>query len=554
MDLSDFIEKARSIHGDKYDYSLVDYLNNSTLVDIVCKKHGIFTQIPKNHLRGKGCKQCGYDVRKEKFSFTKDEFIEKAKIVHGDKYDYSLVNYTNAKTKIEITCKEHGIFTQIPYNHLSGKGCKICGHLAGKESFLLTKDEFIKKANEVHKNLYNYSKVKYLNYKTKIEIICKEHGSFFQTPNNHLGGKGCKECGMISTLNHIYENCSSSTEDFIQKSKELHGDIYDYSKVEYVNNSTQVEIKCEEHGSFLQSPRDHLRGHGCHICGLLKARHFLGTSKLEEDFVDFIKSFYSGEVITSARDIIPPMELDIFLPNLNLAIEINGIYWHSEKFKDKNYHLNKYNLCTDKNIRIISIWEWEILKDRIKIENFIKNLILEKIKFEARKLKIKNVDVSTQREFLESNHLQGYVPCTHALGLFNGDELIQIMTLRIKNKKDKIWEIGRLATKVGYSVIGGAERLFKNLQKMIDFKEIISYNNMDKFTGEVYERLGMSFENISIPYGWVRNRRYLPRYATQKSKLIRQGFDKNLSESEIMRSEGYSKIYLTGVQKFVLKR
>ena len=554
MDLSDFIKKAKIVHGDKYDYSFVNYKNNSTLVDIVCKKHGIFTQIPKNHLRGKGCKQCGYDIRKEKFSFTKDEFIEKAKIVHGDKYDYSLVNYTNAKTKIEIICKEHGIFSQIPYNHLSGKGCKICGHLAGKENFLLTKDEFIKKANEVHKNLYNYSKVKYLNYKTKVEIICKEHGSFFQTPNNHLDGKGCKECGMISTLNHIQENCSSNTEDFIEKSKELHGDIYDYSKVEYVNNSTPVEIKCEEHGSFLQNPRDHLRGHGCHICGLLKARHFLGTSKLEEDFVDFIKSFYSGEIITSARDIIPPMELDIFVPNLNLAIEINGIYWHSEKFKDKNYHLNKYNLCKSKGIRLISIWEWEILENRIKIENFIKNLILEKIKFEARKLKIKNVDVSTQREFLESNHLQGYVSCSLALGLYKDDELIQLMTFRAKSKKDKIWEIGRLATKVGYSVIGGAERLFKHLISLVDYREIISYNNMDKFTGEVYERLGLTFENISIPYGWVRNRRYLPRYATQKSKLIRQGFDKNLSESEIMRNEGYLKIYLTGVQKFVLKR
>ena len=554
MDLSDFIKKAKIVHGDKYDYSLVNYKNNSTLVDIVCKKHGIFTQIPKNHLRSKGCKQCGYDVRKEKFSFTKDEFIEKAKIVHGDKYDYSLVNYTNAKTKIEIICKEHGIFSQIPYNHLSGKGCKICGHLAGKESFLLTKDEFIKKANEVHKNLYNYSKVKYLNYKTKVEIICTEHGSFFQTPNNHLSGKGCKECGMMSTTDFIQENFTSNTEDFIKKSKIVHGDKYGYSLVNYVNNSTPVEIKCEEHGIFLQSPRDHLRGHGCHTCGLLKARHFLGTSKLEEDFVLFIKSFYTGEVVTSVRDIIPPMELDIFIPNLNLAIEINGSYWHSERFKDKNYHLHKYNLCKDKNIRLISIWEWEYLKDKDKIENFIRNLISEKIKFEARKLKIKNVDVSTQREFLESNHLQGYVSCSLALGLYKDDELIQLMTLRVKSKKDKLYEIGRLATKVGYSVVGGTERLFKNLQKMIDFKEIISYNNMDKFTGEVYKRLGMSFENISIPYGWIRNIRYLPRYATQKSKLVKQGFDKNLSESEIMRSEGYSKIYLTGVQKFVLKR
>ena len=487
-------------------------------------------------------------------NFTTDIFIKKAKEIHGDKYDYSLVKYTNAKTRVKIICPVHGIFEQIPYNHLSGKGCKECGCVENGRNRSITLEKFLEKARKVHGDKYDYSKSKIENYKTKIEIICKIHGSFFQTPNNHLCGKGCKECGKESTLNHIQENCSSNTEDFIQKSKILHGDTYDYSKVEYVNNSIQVEIKCEEHGSFLQSPRDHLRGHGCHTCGLLKARHFLGTSKLEEDFVSFIRSFYSGEVITSVRDKIPPMELDIFLPEFNIAVEINGGYWHSERFKDKNYHIRKYNLCTDKNIRLVSIWEWEYLKDKDKIENFIKNLIIEKKKLFARKLQIKEVDVKSQREFLESNHLQGYVPCTYALGLYTGDELIQLMTLRVKSKKDKLYEIGRLATKTGYIVIGGTKRLFKHLLSLVDFETIISYNNMDKFTGDTYESLGMNFENISIPYGWIRNLEYLPRYATQKSKLVKQGFEKNLSESEIMRSEGFEKIYFTGVSKFVLKK
>lgn len=318
-------------------------------------------------------------------NFTTDIFIKKAKEIHGDKYDYSLVDYVNAKTRIKIICPTHGKFEQIPYNHLSGKGCKECGHKENGRNRSITFEKFLEKAKLVHGDKYDYSKSKIENYKTKIEIICKEHGSFFQTPNNHLRGKGCKECGMESTLNHIQENCSSSTEDFIQKSKELHSDTYDYSLVDYVNNTTPVEIKCEEHGIFLQNPKDHLRGHGCHTCGLLKARHFLGTSKLEEDFVNFIRSFYSGEVVTSVRDKIPPMELDIFLPDLNLGIEINGGYWHSERFKDKNYHIRKYNLCKSKNIRLVSIWEWEYLKNKDKIENFIKNLILEKKKLFARK-------------------------------------------------------------------------------------------------------------------------------------------------------------------------
>ena len=487
-------------------------------------------------------------------NFTTDIFIKRAKEIHGERYDYSLVNYINAKTRIEIICPVHGKFTQIPYNHLSGKGCKECGFIENGRNRSITLEKFLEKARNVHGDKYDYSKSKVENYKTKIEIICKIHGSFFQTPNNHLRGKGCKECGMESTLNHIYENCSSSTEDFIKKSKELHRDTYDYSKVEYENNYTQVEIKCEEHGSFLQSPKDHLRGHGCHICGLLKARHFLGTSKLEEDFVNFIKTFYSGEVITSVRDKIPPMELDIFLPEFNLGIEINGSYWHSEKFKDKNYHIRKYNLCKSKGIRLISIWEWEIIKDKDKIENFIKNLISYKIKLQARKLEIRNVSIEEQKSFLKDNHLQGYVSCSLALGLYLDDELIQLMTLRIKSKKDKLFEIGRLATKTGFTVVGGTKRLFKHFLSFVDFETIISYNNMDKFTGDTYESLGMKYVNVSIPYGWIRNAEYLPRYATQKSKLIRQGFDKNKSESEIMRSEGFEKIYFTGVQKFVLKK
>ena len=487
-------------------------------------------------------------------NFTTDIFIKRAKEIHGDIYDYSLVKYTNAKTRIEIICKEHGKFTQIPYNHLSGKGCKECGFIENGRNRSITFEKFLEKARNIHGDKYDYSKSKVENYKTKIEIICKKHGSFFQTPNNHLRGKGCRECGMMSTLNHIQENCSSNTEDFIQKSKELHGDTYNYSKVDYINNHTQVKIICKIHGEFLQLPHNHLVGKGCRECGIQKAGHFLGTSKLEEDFVNFIKTFYSGEVITSVRDKIPPMELDIFLPEFNLGIEINGSYWHSEKFKDKNYYLRKYNLCKEKGIRLISIWEWEILESRIKIENFIKNLIIEKIKLQARKLHIKEVDIKSQREFLKNNHLQGYVSCSLALGLYLKDELIQLMTLRVKSKKDKLFEIGRLATKTGFTVVGGSKRLFKHLLSLVDFETIISYNNMDKFTGDTYESLGMTYESVSIPYGWIRNAEYLPRYATQKSKLIRQGFDKNLSESEIMRGEGFEKIYFTGVSKFVLKK
>ena len=543
----DFIEKARKVHGDKYDYSCTEYMGARYNVSIRCKIHGVFTQMATNHLGGKGCKECSrIKVARDQTSNT-EEFIRKARIIHGDKYDYSKIDYKNNRTQVEIICKIHGKFFQTPSGHLSGKGCKECGKEKSKEDtrsrIMLSKDEFIKRANNIHKNLYDYSKIEYVDTRTKIKIICKKHGSFLQTPQKHMMGRGCPTCGRERTTEHNFSN----TQDFIKKAKLLHGDFFSYKKVDYRGADIKIEIICEKHGSFFQSPHNHLKGSGCPRCGV-------SASKFEIEIVNFIKTFYLGEIITNSKDIIPPMELDIYIPEFNLAIEFNGGYWHNEKFKPKNYHLLKYNLCKEKDIRLISIWEWEIVKDKENIKNFIKNVIIEKKKLFARKLEIKEVSIIEQREFLESNHLQGYVPCTYALGLYKDNELIQLMTLRAKDKKNKVFEIGRLATKIGCSVIGGAERLFKHLISFVDYKEIISYNNMDKFTGEVYERLGLIFENITIPYGWIKNNVYLPRYQTQKNKLIRQGYDESKSESEIMRDEGFSKIYLTGVQKFILKK
>ena len=543
MDLSDFIKKARSVHGDKYDYSKSLYLGSREKIEIICPLHGSFFQLPTNHLSGKGCKECSkIQVIKNQSSNTED-FINKARNVHGDIYDYSLVDYENNHTQVEIICTEHGKFLQSPKDHLSGKGCSSCGKEKTKSRLMLSKDEFIKRANEVHGNKYDYSLVNYKDTRTKVEIICKEHGSFLQTPNKHMQGNGCPACGRERTAEHNF----LTLDDFIRKAKNVHGDKYDYSNSIYIGADNKLEITCVKHGKFLQTPHNHLKGTNCPSCGA-------SVSKPEIKLKDFIRSFYKGEIITNSKNIIPPMELDIFVPTLNLAIEFNGGYWHSERFKDKNYHLHKYNLCKSKGIRLISIWEWEYLKDRDKIENFIKNLILEKKKLFARKLNIKEVDVKSQREFLDINHLQGYIPCTYALGLYKDNELIQLMTLRVKNKKDKLYEIGRLATKTGFTVIGGTKRLFKHLLSFVDFETIISYNNMDKFTGDTYESLGMTYESTSIPYGWIRNTEYLPRYQTQKSKLLKQGFNKNLSESEIMRSEGFEKIYFTGVSRFVLKK
>ena len=179
----DFIQKAREVHGNKYDYSLIDYINSKLNIIIICPEHGEFKQTPNSHLDGQGCPKC-YGLYK-----TTKDFIIEAKKIHGDKYDYSLVDYINATTKIIIICPKHGEFKQQPYSHLSKIGCPKCG---GTGKF--TTEEFIQKNKAIHGEKYDYSKTNYVSNNIKVIIICPEHGEFEQTPHQHISGEGCPKC------------------------------------------------------------------------------------------------------------------------------------------------------------------------------------------------------------------------------------------------------------------------------------------------------------------------------------------------------------------------
>lgn len=192
LTIENFLDRCEKIHHNKYDYSLVNYVNNYTKVKIICKEHGIFYITPNNHLIKKhGCAKCVGLYR------TKEEFITKAEKIHGDKYDYKEVNYNKSFNKIKIICKKHNkIFEQTPHDHLSGNGCPYC-----KKT---TISEFIEKANKIHNFKYDYSLSKYENAKTKIQIICKKHNKIFQqTPANHLSGIGCPLCNESKGENKI---------------------------------------------------------------------------------------------------------------------------------------------------------------------------------------------------------------------------------------------------------------------------------------------------------------------------------------------------------------
>ena len=284
-----FIKKAVKKHGGRYDYSKVEYINCRIKVIIICNEHGEFMQRPSSHLNGYGCEKCGKSIHKQKLTYTTDIFIEKAKIIHKDTYDYSKVKYINNKTKVSIICKIHGNFMQTPQSHLNGSGCKKCSDT----NFTHTIATFIEKAKIIHGNKYDYSKVKYINNKTKVNIICKIHGIFMQTPHSHLNENGCRKCGTISYLKKRF--FSYTTDNFIEKSKIIHGDKYDYSDVKYINSMTKVNIICKNHGNFMQAPAQHLRGAGCGKCSgrYMDQEYFIKKAKIiHKDKYDYSNVIY----------------------------------------------------------------------------------------------------------------------------------------------------------------------------------------------------------------------------------------------------------------------
>jgi hypothetical protein len=258
-----FIEKARSLQGERYDYSLVIYTGAHKNVRIICPHHGPFLQSPTNHLARKGCPECGSLAAGDARRKTTEHFIAKASAIHHNRYDYSLAEYLGSAAKISIICSAHGPFKQTPSEHLIGSGCAKCGVLARAEARRKTTEEFIYQSVVVHSDRYDYSLVEYLGAVEKVTIVCPDHGPFEQTQNGHLGGKGCYECGIVASS----DAKRSTTERFVAKARMVHGERYDYTLVDYVTNRKKIRIICPDHGPFLQSPNDHVdQKSGCASC------------------------------------------------------------------------------------------------------------------------------------------------------------------------------------------------------------------------------------------------------------------------------------------------
>lgn len=277
----------------------------------------------------------------------KNEFIKTANIIHGQIYDYSKVEFKGYDTPICIICPKHGIFWQRPDLHICGDGCPYCGNTNKLKS---AANNLSKNAKLIHGDIYDYSKVQYINTETKVCIVCPKHGEFWKTPYEHINGQGCPYC-IEEEKRKIKEGY------FLKNAKLIYGDIYDYSKVQYINDTTKVCIVCPEHGEFWKEPNKHIGGSGCPYCNCKDSKI---SQKIERKLKKSNISFNKEQTFNWLKN-KSNMFLDFYLPDYNVAIECHGVQhfkpvdffggvegYNERKCRD----ILKYKLCSDHNIKI----------------------------------------------------------------------------------------------------------------------------------------------------------------------------------------------------------
>lgn len=282
---------------------------------------------------------------------TNEIFIKKSNLIHDNKYDYSLTEYKNNKKKIEIICPIHGIFLQRPDMHLVGQGCPECKKVTLSNYRKYTSLDIIKKFKKIHSDRYIYDNICYVGYDEYVNITCKKHGNFKQTPHRHICGMGCRKCAD--------DILRKTKEEFIKESSIIHYDKYDYSLVEYINNKSEVNIVCPIHGSFNKKPLNHIVGkEGCPKCKMSQYE-LIVLEWLKINKIQYICQKKFDDCVYKKK-----LKFDFYLPEKNTCIEVDGIHHRipisffggSKEFLrliEKDEIKDKY--CADNKINLIRI-------------------------------------------------------------------------------------------------------------------------------------------------------------------------------------------------------
>lgn len=452
---------------------------------------------------------------------TKNEIYDSKLLERKSTYK-RLGNYVTQNVYIAHQCLKCGcVEDKCPKKVLSGVGCKSCAISART----LGSEEYDKKiSNSTYIRLEEY-------ISALIEILhkCKVCGSEHKVrPASVLQGHGCKFC-----TNRV------TKDDYAQ---ELSGRPI-VATEQYINNRTAIEHNCTICNTFWKATPNNIlsKNSGCPKCAAS-----LSTSKGEQELLNFIKKEYKGYVVTNDRTILEGKELDIVLPDRGLTIEYNGIYWHSSSRVDKFYHLNKTKKVESIEYQLIHVFEDEWLLKKDIVKSRLRSLLGTTTKIYARSCLVK--EIGFPKEFLEINHIQGCgTPSRINLGLYYAEELVAVMTFGIPRfTPGYSYELIRFCSLLDVTVVGGASKLLKYFRNNY-IGSIVTYADRRWSTGKLYETLGFSYSHSSEPnYRYYKGLTSISRYKCQKHLLVANGASSAMSESEIMESRGYLKVFDCG--------
>jgi len=479
-----------------------------------------------------------------------EQFIKRANDIHGNKYIYKKCVYTHSLDYVIVTCPIHGDFSIKATNHINNKqGCAKCGLKQSGEKQRTPYNKLMEDIKRLEKYIdfdFSLIPVDFKNKKQKVPIICNKHGEYRAAIRDVFRSKfcGCKKCRI--------DDDKHDTDIFIEQSLDKHGERYDYSLVEYKKAHDYVKIICPEHGEFNIKAYIHVAGGG--FCP--KCTNFVSSQEIE--CADFLEK--NGIKFQSTVRNIPDIsELDIVCEKEKIAIEFNGLYWHSNKFKTKNYHINKTRNAKEKGYRLVHIFEdeWRDKKDICKSR--ILNLLGSNKTIYARLCRVSKINSKTCKDFLNKNHIQGHCISAIRYGLFFENNLIAVATfckkrlnLGYKTTTENDYELLRFCSAIGINVVGGCGKLLKTFEKEFNPKSIISYCDLRWGDGKMYEKIGFIFDKITEPnYFYIKGGKRFNRFKFRKDVLVRQGHDKSKTEMQIMSENGYGRIYDCGNKKFI---
>ena len=556
-----FIEKAQKLHGN-FDYSKVEYVNSKTKVIIICPKHGEFEQTPGGHLQGRGCNGC----KSEKLGRLKrpcwDKVKERIAKVHGDRYVIPDQEYINNHTKLTVICRLHGEFKIAPVKLINeGQGCRKCGIL--KTTADSTKDlsYFKSKLTKSHLKKYEYDFSSYTMITEKITITCKKHNNTYeQKANVHLSGNGgCKFCAAEA----VSRSKKLSFKDFSIKLFKVYGDSLKPVEETYRGSKDKMTIMCSKsdgtgvvHGEFTKRPNDLLMGVGCPKCS------GVGSSRGESELFEFISNnaeCFKGnkknlEALTGISERY--LEIDILVPKFKLAIEFNGLYWHSEKFRpDPGHHLAKTKKLAAAGYKLVHIWEDDWKFRRGAMENRLLSMLGKGETTYARNTKIGYPTHKDATAFLDAYHTQGRgASAREAIALYSKDRIVALMTFsKCRFSSEAEWELMRFCS-VG-RVVGGFSKLLMNFRRQHPGESVVTYADRCWGDGRVYKANGFRFAgNSDISYWWFKGFKRYSRFNFMKHKLASKfdNFNEDLTEVENCRNNGYLRIFGCGNSKWII--